>query len=80
MRTTVDVVKQLAGITLYDSSNEGRIRKTANAFGNSRQVVSKIARKACKAITVHLGRKYIKLPFTEEDVRDLVENFHKTYG
>jgi len=79
MRKTVDVVKQVA-ITLYYLSDEGRIRKTANAFGNSRQVVSKIVRKVCKAITVHLGRKYIKLPFTEEEVRDLVQNFHKTYG
>lgn len=60
MRTPVDVIKQVA-VTLYYLSDEGRLRKTANAFGISRQVVSKIVRKVCKAITVHLGKKYIKL-------------------
>ena len=39
MRAPVDVVKQVA-VTLYYLSNEGRLRKTANAFGLSRQVVS----------------------------------------
>lgn len=44
MRTPVDVIKQVA-VTLYYLSDEGRLRKTANAFGISRQVVSKIVRK-----------------------------------
>ena len=44
MRSSIDVVKQVA-ITLYYLSDEGRIRKTANAFGISRQAVSKIVRK-----------------------------------
>ncbi|XP_046858630.1 uncharacterized protein LOC124452081 [Xenia sp. Carnegie-2017] len=74
MRTSIDPVKQVA-ITLYYLSDEGRLRKTANAFGISRQTVSKIVRKVCKAITVNLGPKYIKLPFTEEEVNDLVKNF-----
>lgn len=79
MRSPVDVVKQVA-VTLYYLSDEGRLRKTANAFGISRQVVSKIVRKVCKAITVHLGTKYIKLPFTEEEVNNLVKNFHRSHG
>ena len=37
MRSPVDVVKQVA-LTLYYLSNEGRLRKTANAFGVSRLV------------------------------------------
>ena len=79
MRTPVDVIKQ-AAVTLYYLSDEGRLRKTANAFGISRQVVSKIVCKVCKAITVHLGKKYIKLPFTEEEVTNLVKKFHRAHG
>ena len=75
MRTPVDVIKQVA-VTLYYLSDEGRLQKTANAFGISRQVVSKIVRKVCKAITVNLGKKYIKLPFTEEEVTNLVKKRH----
>ncbi len=79
MRSSIDPVKQVA-ITLYYLSDEGGIRKTANAFGISRQSVSKIVRKVCKAITVYLGPKYVKLPFTEGEVNDLVKNFHRTHG
>ena len=38
MRSPIDVVKKVA-ITLYYLSDEGRFRKTANAFGISRQSV-----------------------------------------
>ena len=79
MRAPVDVVKQVA-VTLYYLSDEGRFRKTANTFGLSRQVVSKIIRKVCKAITLHLGSRYIKLPFTEEEVKDHVRNFNRSHG
>ncbi|CAH3030002.1 unnamed protein product, partial [Porites evermanni] len=43
MRSPVDVVKQVS-LTLYYLTDEGRLRKTANAFGVSRQVTSKIIR------------------------------------
>ena len=43
MRQPVDVVEKVA-CTLYYLSDEGRMRKTANAFGISKQVVSKIVR------------------------------------
>ena len=79
MRTSIDVLKQVA-MTLYYLSDEGRMRKTANAFGVSRQTVSKIVRKVCNAITVHLGPKYIILPFTEEAVQEKVESFYSAYG
>ncbi len=38
MRSPVDVEKQVA-LTLYYLSDEGRLRKTANAFGLSRSCV-----------------------------------------
>lgn len=79
MRSPVDVVKQIA-VTLYYLSDEGRLRKTANTFRFSRQVVSKIIRKVCKAITIHLGAKYITLPFTEEEVEAHVKSFHRSHG
>ena len=79
MREPVDVIKQVA-CTLYYLCDEGRYRKTANAFGLSRQVVSKIVRRVCNAITVHLGPKYIRLPFTECDVQELVSKFFQKYG
>lgn len=34
----------------------------------------------CKAITVHLGPKYIKLPSTEAEVENLVKKFHQSHG
>ena len=79
MRSPVGVVKQVA-CTLYYLSDEGRLRKTANAFGLSRQVVSKIVRKVCKAITVHLGPRYIGLPSNEVEVKNLVENFYQAHN
>ena len=75
----VDVETQVA-CTLYYLSDEGRLRKTANAFGTSRQVVSKIVKKVCRGITLHLGPKYIRLPATEEEVQDLVQGFYRAHG
>ena len=69
MRQPVDVVKKV-----------GRMRKTANAFGLSKQVVSKIIREVCTAVTTYLGPVYIKTPFTEEDVLELTSAFEKVHG
>ena len=79
MHSPVDVVKQVA-LTLYYLSDEGRLWKTANAFGVSRQVTSKKIHKVCKAISLHLGNKYIHLPKTENEVIDLVKHFNRTHG
>ena len=68
MRSAVDVKKQVA-LTLYYLSDEERMRKTANAFGLSRQVVSKIVQKVYRAITLYLGPTYIKLPGSDNEVQ-----------
>ena len=60
MTSPEDAVKHVTS-TLYYLSGEGRIHKTATAFGISRQVVSKIVQRVHKAIAVHLGTKYVKL-------------------
>ncbi|XP_030008156.1 protein ALP1-like [Sphaeramia orbicularis] len=79
MRAPVGVLKKVA-CTLYYLSDEGRLRKTANAFGLSRATVSIIVRRTCKAITSHLGPKYIKLPFCESKVEALVSGFQRAHG
>ena len=61
-------------------ADEGRLRKTANAFGLSRSTVSIIIRKVCRAITVHLGPTYITLPKTEAAVQQLVQGFEAHHG
>ena len=61
-------------LTLYYVPGEGRLKKTANAFGLSRACVSLIIRRVTRAITVHLGPNYIKLPMTENAVKDCVTN------
>lgn len=60
MQTPVSVEKKVA-LTLYYLADEDRLHETANAFGLSRSAVSIIIRKVCRAITVHLGPKYMTL-------------------
>ena len=79
MRKPIDVGTQVA-LTLYYLSDEGRMRKTANAFGLSRAAVSVIVRRVCRAVTTFLGPKYISLPTTEKAVHELVQNFMKQHG
>ena len=79
MRTPIEVERQVAA-TLYYLSDEGRLRKTANAFGLSRSSVSIILRRVCRAITIHLGSKYIRLPRSEDEVCDLMKCFFNCYG
>ena len=79
MRLPVSVETQVA-LTLYYLSDEGRLRKTANAFGLSRACVSIIIRRVTRAITVHLGPNYIKFPMTESAVKNCVSNFFNAFS
>lgn len=79
MRSPVCVEKQVA-ITLYYLSDEGRLRKTANAFGVSRPCVSVIIRRVTHAIAMYLGPKYITLPLTEDAVNDKTTKFFNAFG
>ena len=49
MRASIDVARQVA-MTLYYLSDEGRLRKTANAFGVSRATVSIVIRRVTRVI------------------------------
>ena len=73
LREALDVEKQV-GITLYYLSDEGLYRKVANAFGVSRSSVSFVIRNVTRAISKHLRPKYIKLPMTEAEVRNMHPN------
>ena len=42
--------------------------------------MSVIVRQTCKAITVHLGPKYIQLPFTVPETEELVSGFLRDHG
>ena len=79
MRSPIDVEKQV-GITLYYLSDEGRLRKIANAFGVSRSSVSIIVRRVTRVISMYLGPNYIKLPVTKEDVEEKVKGFYNAFN
>ena len=73
MRHLISVEKQVA-VKLYNLSDEGRLCK---AFGIGR---STIIRNVSYALAVFLGPRYIRLPTSEEEVMEKVEDFHSQYG
>ena len=79
MRSPVPVETQVAA-TLYFLSDRGRMRKTANAFGLACCTVSRIVQRVTRAISTHLAGSYIKIPKTEEEVRDLTARFYSERG
>ena len=79
IRSPISVECQVAA-TLYYLSDEGRLCKTANAFGISRASVSLIIRRVTEAISLHLGPRYIQLPFTEDAVKEKVTNFYDSFS
>ena len=74
MHAPVSVETQLA-VMLYYLSDEGRLRKVANTFGLSRYCCSIVVRRVSYAITLHLGPICIKLPLTEECVKEKCQTF-----
>lgn len=75
----VPVNKRVAA-SLYYMSDEGAIRKVANAFGIVKSTVSIIIRWVTKAISIQLAPKYIQIPRTEEAVQEIVINFFERYS
>lgn len=78
MRSPVDVNTQVA--MTYYLVDEGRLRKTANAFGWSRPCVSVVVRRVTRAISVYLGPMFIKVPVTEEAVKEKVTHFSNSFS
>ena len=78
-RKRISVEIQVA-VTMYYLSDEGRFRKTANAFGIAKNTVPMVIRRMTKAISNHLGDKYIKLPRTEEKVNESCSLLFEKHG
>lgn len=78
-RTALSAEKKLA-LTLYFLKDMGSINMTANTFGVAKSTVSVIVLDVCYAMNMHLGPKYIRLPKTDEEMRELVVNFESRYG
>lgn len=53
---------------------------TANAFGVAKSTVSIIVHDVCHAITSYLGPKYIRLPRTVDEMRELIVKFESRHG
>ena len=75
-RNVVPVDKQIAA-TLYYLSDDGRMRKVANAFGIGKSTVSVIIRRVTKAISVHLALKYIQIISTEKEVQEVGQFYER---
>lgn len=75
----LSVKKQLA-LTLYFLKDRGSLSMTANAFGIACCTVSVIVRKVCDVIARVWGPKYIKLPSTEQQMKDIVKGMEDKYG
>ena len=76
MRRSISVEKQVA-VLLYFLSDEGRYRKTANAFGIAHTTVSNIVRTTCLVIRRELRSKFIALPTSNQDVKSLAADFYR---
>lgn len=74
MRAPVEIDRQVT-LTLYYLADEGRMRKTAYAFGLSRSSVSAIVRRVCRAFCEHLRPVLICVPATEVEVEDKTKKF-----
>ena len=67
-------------VTMYYLSEEGRLIKTANAFGIAKNAKSMIIQQVTKMISNHLVDKCIKLPRTEEEVNESCSLFFEKRG
>ena len=79
VRTPIEVERQVA-VILYYLSDEGHMRKTANAFERSRSSVSLILHRVMCAISLQLGPKYIKVPMTDKTVQEKVESIYRAFS
>lgn len=72
--TAASAEKKLA-LTLYNLKDTGSTRMTANAFGVAKSTVSIIVHDVCQGITSYPGEKYIRLPRTVDEMRELIVKF-----
>lgn len=78
VRAPLSVEKQVR-MFLYYISDEGRLRKTGNAFGTAKSTTSKVVRRVAHSISQHMS-DYIKMPTTQDDIKSLVSRFKDAHG
>lgn len=78
-RLPISVEKQV-GMFLYYIADEGRLRKTGNAFGVAKSTTSKVIRQVGNVISMHLAKDYIALPKTDQETKLFVSRFHDAHG
>ena len=79
MRRPISRETQVA-TTLYCLSDTGCMRKNANSFGIGKSTVSCIVKNVTEMICQHLGPKFIKLPLSENEVKQPDILFSKAHG
>ena len=68
------------GVTLCYLCDQAHYRKIANAFGIAASTVSTIIKRTPFAITFMLGKQYVRLPTTAEDVQESISKFYSAHG
>lgn len=76
---SLDADKKLA-VCLYYLKDTGSIWMTANTFGIHQSTVSKVIIEVCTCITKYLGPRYLRLPKTEEEMKQKVSQFELKFG
>nr|ADD38700.1 nuclease HARBI1 [Lepeophtheirus salmonis] len=74
-----DPAKQMA-LTLYTLTQNISMMESGLLFGVSQNSVVNIVKKVCKAISLHLGPKYLKWPSDQNEVEELVRCFEREHG
>ena len=75
----ITVEKKLA-ITLYYLKDTGSLVMTANTFGVALCTVSIHVIEVCRAISRHLGPKYVYLPRNKDEMRQVTSEFEAKFG
>lgn len=75
----LSVEKQL-GITLYYLKDQRSLVMTANTFGVALCTVSVVVHEVCGTLVNVLGTSYIKLPSTEDEMREAVKHMENKHG
>ena len=75
----ITVEKKLA-ITLYYLKDTGSLVITANTFGVALCTVSVHIIEICRAMSRHLGPKYVYLPRNKDEMRQVTSEFEAKFG
>ena len=73
-------VEKKVAVTLYYKQDTGSMRMTANTFGIHQCTVSKMIVQVCSAISEHLSPEYIRLPKTQDEMREKIAQFETKFG